>query len=258
MDASFSLFGIPRAWEGVHEIRQTNALESWAGLSPRPNIFLFGNEVGTAERAREYGAYHMPDIMTSQNGVPDMGDIFKQMQAILPESCLCYMNCDDILPRTFSEVATRVAHAYGDAPFLAIGQKIDIEINEYLQLDDSGWERLQRDVESRGELHQVCAIDYFLFKSGMYSDMPDLYIGYPAWDNWMVIKALDMDARVIDITKAVTIIHQHKDVNDKSRDSYEWKSNKDHFFELREKVKRNGFISDATLRLKELGENNGS
>ena len=48
-----TLFALPRAFQGHFEVIQRNAITSWARMSPKPEIILFGNEDGTADIARQ-------------------------------------------------------------------------------------------------------------------------------------------------------------------------------------------------------------
>jgi hypothetical protein len=43
-----TLLAMPKPFEGHIGIIQRNAITSWTNLNPRPEIFLFGEEKGTA------------------------------------------------------------------------------------------------------------------------------------------------------------------------------------------------------------------
>jgi hypothetical protein len=54
-------------------------------------------------------------------------------------------------------------------------------------------------------------IDYFVFRKGLYKELPDLVIGRVFWDQWLVWKARASGAALLDATDAVTAIHQNHD-----------------------------------------------
>ena len=57
----FTIFALPKAFEGHFKTIQTNALESWLALRPKPEIILFGNDPGVHQTAHKYGLRHSPD-----------------------------------------------------------------------------------------------------------------------------------------------------------------------------------------------------
>ena len=49
----FTIFTIPKPFQGHIGTIQRNAIQSWTLLHPRPEIILFGSEAGTAQVAAE-------------------------------------------------------------------------------------------------------------------------------------------------------------------------------------------------------------
>jgi hypothetical protein len=55
-------------------------------------------------------------------------------------------------------------------------------------------------------------IDYFVFTRGLYGpDIPPLVIGRVFWDNWLLWKARNSGAPVVDASEAVIAVHQNHD-----------------------------------------------
>ena len=54
-------------------------------------------------------------------------------------------------------------------------------------------------------------IDHFTFRRGLYTDIPDFAIGRSGYDNWLLWKAEDSGARLIDVTRHCTVVHQRHD-----------------------------------------------
>jgi tetratricopeptide (TPR) repeat protein len=51
-------------------------------------------------------------------------------------------------------------------------------------------------------------MDYFVFKRGLWPNIPDFAIGRMAWDSWLVGSQIDAAGVVVDATEAITAIHQ--------------------------------------------------
>jgi hypothetical protein len=55
-------------------------------------------------------------------------------------------------------------------------------------------------------------IDYFVFRRGFYlGQLPELVIGRVHWDQWLVWKAQQLGAIVVDASDAAMAIHQNHD-----------------------------------------------
>jgi hypothetical protein len=65
-----TLLAMPKPFDGHIGIIQRNAITSWTQLNPRPEIFLFGEEHGTALIAAELQIGHLRDIHRNEFGTP--------------------------------------------------------------------------------------------------------------------------------------------------------------------------------------------
>ena len=85
----------------------------------------------------------------------------------------------------------------------------DVDVPEPINFGDAGWtEHLRASARTRGSRRDEFWIDLFVFKRGMYLDLPPLIVGHCYWDNWMIWKALVDGVRVIDGTSFV-LVHQN-------------------------------------------------
>jgi hypothetical protein len=57
-----SILAFPKPFRGHIATIQRNAISSWMRLRPPCEIFLFGDEEGTAEVAKEFGACHISEM----------------------------------------------------------------------------------------------------------------------------------------------------------------------------------------------------
>ena len=93
--------------------------------------------------------------------------------------------------------------------FLLVGRRRTLAVKEPLLFED-GWEaKLRARAEAEGHLDNNTAIDYFVFRPGMWGEIPPFAIGRATWDNWLVYQANHRQGvSVVDLTQAVTVVHQ--------------------------------------------------
>jgi len=91
---------------------------------------------------------------------------------------------------------------------MVVGQRADIKVqNRILYRPES----VQREVSSmKGPLHPGCGMDYFAVAGNRYpwNVVPDLAIGRPKYDNYLVMLASTNNVSVVDATKTLTALHQ--------------------------------------------------
>lgn len=205
---SFTVFTIPRSFENIHEVRQENAVQSWARLEPSPEILLIGDDGGIAEAAKKYGCLHLPKIVRSKHGTPLVSDAFAQAQQTAANEYLCYVNADIILLQDFVDAFRECVKAFDR--FLMTGQRWDSPNFDGVAIDFSkGWaERLWKRVSTTGGYHSRRGEDYFAFRKGLYPRVPPFAIGRSAWDNWLVLDVTKRDMVTVDATSTVRAIHQ--------------------------------------------------
>jgi hypothetical protein len=93
--------------------------------------------------------------------------------------------------------------------FLMVGQRWDVDLKEPLDFN-SDWENwLQTYIVEHAQLHPITGIDYFVFRRGLWKEIPPFAIGRTAWDNWLIYEARVQSVPVIDATQSIIIIHQN-------------------------------------------------
>jgi|GEM_PF-1275092 FkbM family methyltransferase len=205
-----TIFSTCRRFEGIFGTIQTNALESWTRLEPRPQIIILGDDAGTAEICEELGLTHVPAVATSDLGTPLVSDMFARAQELAEFDTCCFINSDIILlPETGAVVES--ARARFGSQYLVVGQRHDLAITTVLPFEDGWADELRDRARQRGKLRSEILLDYFIFPTGQFKDLPPFAIGRSAYDNWIVWHAGDIGAAVIDATRALTVIHQNHD-----------------------------------------------
>jgi hypothetical protein len=204
-----TLFTVPKPFRGHIGVVQRNAIGSWLRLDPNCEVVLFGDEEGTDEAARELGVRHVPSIARNEFGTPLLSSVFDQAGAIGHEGALCYVNCDIVLLDDFVPALRRVQ--VRRSRYLMIGQCWDGTLDGPIDFDDRRWQDRLRELLTTTELRHKWSIDYFAFPSGLYGTVPPFAIGRAWFDNWLVWRARELGAAVVDATAAVTAIHQRHD-----------------------------------------------
>jgi hypothetical protein len=204
-----TILSTPKQFRGLFDVIQTNAITSWTRLAGRPEVILFGRDEGTAEICDRLGATHVPDVATNDLGTPLLSDMFLRGQDLATTPVVCWANADIIFTDRIVEVAATVAAR--PRPAYLVGRRTDIEQPNALDLTD-GWQgRLLERAEREGERKPANWIDYFLFTRGLFTELPPFAIGRPGYDPWLIWKAADLGADVIDATRFVPAIHQRHD-----------------------------------------------
>ena len=187
---------------------QRNALKSWTLLDPDVEVILFGDDAGAAEVARDLRLRHEPEVARNRFGTKRLDLMFRRAQGIARHEVLCYCNCDILLKRDFCAALARVRGAH--RRFLMVGRRWDTDITGPLDFVDAEWDkRAEGLARERGVQQAGWSIDYFAFSRGLYGEMPALVIGRIWWDHWLVWKAREQGAEVVDASEVVTAIHQN-------------------------------------------------
>jgi hypothetical protein len=189
---------------------QRNALNSWVRLHADVEVILFGDDPGAAEIARELGLRHEPRVERNQFGSKRVDYMFAQAQEIARHDVLCYCNCDIILLPEFCAALERVRG--GHERFLMVGRRWDTDVREALDFGDPRTSaRVKELAHERGVEQPGWSVDYFAFRRGLFPTVPPLVIGRVWWDHWLVWKAREVGAAVVDASEVVTAIHQIHD-----------------------------------------------
>jgi len=204
-----TLFSCPKPFRGDSDITQKNAIRSWLKLTPKPEVVLLGDEEGMAEVAQEFQVRHLPSVARNEFGTPLINSLFEEAEKAATFDLLCFVNADIILMSDFVEGVRRVVREKPRS--LLVGRRCNIDVREAITFD-AGWEEgLKARVTCEGKLYPHFAIDYFVFPKGIWGVIPPFAIGRPAWDNWIIYRARSLDLPIIDLTRAVTVVHQNHD-----------------------------------------------
>jgi hypothetical protein len=204
-----TLFCCPKPFRGLSFDAQRNAIRSWLQLKPTPEVFLVGNEEGVQEAARDFQVRHLQQVARNSFGTPLVNSVFRLAEEAATNEILCYINADIILMSDFIDGIRRVVREMPRS--LMVGRRWNLEIKKVIDFNPD-WERwLKNLVAQRGKLYPLFGIDYFVFPKGVWGEIPPFAIGRPGWDNWIIYRARLLDLPVVDLTWAVTVVHQNHD-----------------------------------------------
>jgi hypothetical protein len=204
-----TILSTPKAFSGIFDVIQRNAITSWTKLEPRPEIILFGQDEGTAEVCAGLGLRHVPDVAVTPEGTPLLSDMFVRGQHLAANDVVCWANADVIFTSELLRAAALV-HKHPRAAYL-VGRRTDIDQRELLDFGSDWQDELRTRAAREGERKPANWIDYFMFTRGLFVELPPFAIGRPGYDPWLIWRAADLGADVIDATNFIWAIHQRHD-----------------------------------------------
>lgn len=189
----------------------TNAVKNWHSLSQNVRTIAFTNDSEIETLAREGGWLTLPIRETACFGTPILRSMFRQAMDLPTKSKLyAYVNADlvfnDGLVKTLKEITKSPYFEKG--PILVVGKRIDVNISRLHEpeINSTG------DVDGlakHGNISWGFAADYYITNELFpWEFVPNLVIGRPLIDNWLIWYARQIGAKVIDITGTVLAVHQ--------------------------------------------------
>lgn len=203
-----TIFAVPKPFDQISATIQHNAILSWTSLQPTCEVILLGDEPGVADFARAHNLSHIPQIEYNSYGTPLISSVFKLATRTATYNRLAYVNADIILPANFVPAIDSISFRN----YLLIGRRTCVAIDDSIDFGQDQWrENLMSGAFDGGRLDSAWGMDYFIFPRGMWNEIPPFAIGRFGWDNWLVYNTLCRRIPVVDLTRAVAILHQDHD-----------------------------------------------
>jgi hypothetical protein len=205
-----TILTVPKPFCGhVGEI-QRNAIESWRALRPNVQIVLVGDEEGVEKIARDTGVEHVGGLGRNDRGTPRLDSAFRCAATVARWPLWCLVNADIVLLEDFPQAIERVRSVFSD--FLLVGESRDLDVEEGIRLsDDAVRVQLRRRALDHGRLRGYAALDFFVFREGLFDPVPPFLIGRACFDNWLVWRARELRCPVVDVTRSAVAVHQSHD-----------------------------------------------
>lgn len=208
--ALITIFTAPKPFINPHICMiQKNAILSWKNLGSDVEVFLVGNEPGIAETAAELGVRFLPVVRRNAYGTPLVSSIFQVACESSSSPLMAYLNADILAMSDMVAGAVCISKKF--KRFLAIGQRLDLNVRQSIDFSRDWESWLKEQLEQRGRPHPPSGSDYFIYPRDCFTALPDFAIGRVGWDNWAIYYARHEGMAVVDASKAIKAIHQDHD-----------------------------------------------
>jgi hypothetical protein len=188
-----TFFTIPKPFEGHIGVIQRNALSSWSRVAPDVQVLVLG------EAPEDLGVERISGVARNEYGTPLLDDAFRIAQERGRHDVFCFVNADILLPPSLAPAV--IAVAGHSKSFLIVGECWNARIDDPLEQHEIPW-------NIAGRKRGADAIDYFVYSRGLYGEMPPFAVGRTVFDNWLVWRARNSNATVVDATSSVRALHQ--------------------------------------------------
>lgn len=205
---------------------QVNAIKSWKIANAEVEIILFGYSEGAKEIAEELQLIYVPDIKTSHQGTPFINDMFEKASNLANNEICCFINADIIVYSKFVQSLLYI-HKLLKTKYLVVGQRQNIDLDNEINFATNWEAEIESLVVKNGTMFAFneSGSDFFAFPKSQYKkgDIPDLIVGRPGWDLWMIYNGRLKGFKVIDLSDTITIVHQNHNYSHRKVkfDSYE-------------------------------------
>ena len=200
-----SIFTLLRPFGGEFGGIQRNGIRSWLELVPRPEVVLLDEVEGAAEVADELGVGLWP-VERNEYGTALLNDAFARAAEVCSGDGLAFVSADIILMSDFARAVEACAGEFEE--FAAVARRRDVRLDGEITFRP-GWEvGVVRAAFEYGKWHTPLGIDVLVWRGDFWGEVPPFAVGRCAHDNWCVARALEVGVPVVDLTPAVTAIHQ--------------------------------------------------
>ena len=185
-----------------------NTIINWGAFQPKINMVLFTNDTDDSVYATERGWTVFPVTHHYAGGAPVLRTMFQKVMESFNSTFYGFANGDILFSSNILDTLATIKTKFGyKKPILLTGRRYNIDhvtVKEAASLPN-----IHSAAKTRGKLFDIYAEDYFITsKSFPWYTVPDLVIGRPAYDNWLVAHARCLDAVVVDTTDTITAVHQ--------------------------------------------------
>lgn len=187
---------------------QVRAIRSWMQMDAAVDVILYGRSAGAEDVCRSLGISYVPDIESSMSGVPYFNAIAAHASKHAKYDLQVYLNCDIIFSTHILENLVQLKFPR----FLVVGQRINLADDVTIDISNDYLKQVtELYADGKATLQSPDAMDYFIFKRGMWHDLKPLIIGRAGYDSALIAHCLRSGIPVIDGTLSVLALHQYHD-----------------------------------------------
>ena len=202
----FTTWTISKEKDGCHN----NTLHNWMSLYPIVQPIVFTNEIEIANVANQYGWIVLPVRKTGTgNKLPVLKYMFSDAKEKVKSMFYCYSNSDILFTGNLIHTLYKVVMStlMNNKIILIVGQRTNV-FNVTKQ-EARTWETIRFSTLKRGKLYNTWAIDFFISSRNYpWEAIPEVVVGRPAFDNWIVWSAKKQHFTTIDATLTLLAVHQ--------------------------------------------------
>lgn len=206
-----TILSSPKPWVELSSKNQQNAIKSWLSLHPDVEVMLYGDSPGTADACKRFGIVHVPDVNATPQGIPYFGSIAEHAAIHGKYDIQCYVNSDILITKSLLETIQNIHFK----KYLMVGQRIDLAEGAYLDVTKPNYLTKLKALANDGKavLHPPTGSDYFLFRRGTWTGLPEIVIGRGGYDIALINHCLRRKIPVIDASFDILIFHQYHHYN---------------------------------------------
>ncbi|KAL4234948.1 hypothetical protein ACF0H5_006590 [Mactra antiquata] len=202
-------------WNKDKGVIFNNTFINWASLKPVVNPVLFTNDPMAAIYAKAFNWEVLNVTINNSYGLPEVKNLYLDAIKAYHSDYYCFANADilfdgglikTIVNIHFNEIAPLYEHVFITAKRYNV---VNVTRNDVVKR-----QHIKTLIHDKGELFTPSAEDFFITdRSYPWDSIPEVIVGIPAYDNWLVKNAREKRHLVIDATKTIQTLHQSEDQN---------------------------------------------
>jgi hypothetical protein len=208
-----TIFSPMRPFHGNIGDVQLNAIRSWLAIRPPCEVILIDDEEGTTRGAiAGLDVQVISEVKRSRLGAPLLDDLLKTGAKFARHEIMAYITADVLLSPNCATEILKCHQLMQGRPYLAVGARVDLLRALTINFDHENWfDEVNSAVKSHGKPHGHTALDLWVYPRSLDFGCPPFPIGRCATDGWIVYKARRDGIPVIDVTQAISLVHQLHD-----------------------------------------------
>ena len=200
----FTTFNIEMQQRIVYE----NTLKNWKRLKNVETLLFYGDEE-TKDMGELFNWTVLP-VPKYACGTPVLRSMFEVAQNQFDSHFYGYANADLLLSPDFIRTLEHVLRSKGfdQGPVFITGRRIDVNVSALVNKNVHSEDEFV-EMAKHGNLSHDMAADYFISnKLFLWKYIPDLVVGRPIIDNWLVWYSRMTNSKIIDSTFTALALHQ--------------------------------------------------
>ncbi|XP_076449192.1 uncharacterized protein LOC143285679 [Babylonia areolata] len=199
-------------WGGRKDLNTVRriTLRNWAQLKPLVTPVLFSNETEMTSQAQKFGWETLP-VSRTAIGVPVLKNMYLDAMSNFNSTLYAFANGDILFTKGLLDSLRAIlddpALPLDKHPLLVIGRRTNVAM--VTEAESATFDNITRIAKDRGKLFMAMAEDFFITdRKFPWDGIPGVVVGRVAYDNWVVLHAIQKKHVVVDVTKTAPAVHQ--------------------------------------------------